>query len=71
MINTDIVFSVQDNGSFHVINNGQKVGIIRKSAGAAGWHVDTLPYDGKSVRLSPFDTAADARRHVVENRSEF
>lgn len=71
MIKTDIVFSVQENGSFHVINNGDKVGIIRKTADAAGWHIDTLPYDASSVRLSPFDTAADARKYATENRCTF
>lgn len=68
MIKTEMVFSVQENGSFHVINNGEKVGIIRKSAGSEGWHID----NNKSLqRISPFDAASEARKFAVNNHSIF
>ena len=68
MIKTEMVFSVQENGSFHVINNGEKVGIIRKSAGSEGWHIDN---DKQASRISPFYAASEARKFAVNNRNTF
>ena len=68
MIKIEMIFSVQENGSFHVINNGEKVGIIRKSAGSEGWHIDN---DKSAKRISPFYAASEARKYAIENRATF
>lgn len=62
MIKVEMVFSVQENGSFHIINNGEKVGIIRKNGGAVGWHIDN---DKGNTRFSSFDSSSDARKEAV------
>ena len=67
MIKTGMRFSVQENGSFHVINNGEKVGVIRKNTTDTRWHIDTA----RNTRFGSFVNSAEARKHASNNHNIF
>ncbi len=65
-IKTGMIFSVQENGSFHVINDGEKVGFIRKNVDKKGWHIDS-----GDIRFGVFPSSSDARKHATGNPEIF